>query len=115
MIGKQLANPACVFLTFIAAIASGPTHAQNFDTTVDHLADSREIPVTVDNLIRAATNIEFGKYVALAGGVNRFYHFREMMPVDNQTTISANRETLYGAAPEVPDGPWTFPEVQPTS
>ena len=35
------------------------------------------VPVTIDNFARAATDIEFDKYVSLAGGVNRFYHFRE--------------------------------------
>ncbi|SFC86417.1 DUF1214 domain-containing protein [Tropicimonas isoalkanivorans] len=65
---------------------------------LDALLEAQEIPVTVDSFIRAATDIEFDKYVALAGGVNRFYHFRDMMPVDAQTTISANRDTLYSAA-----------------
>ncbi len=113
MKGKQLANRTFVFLTFLIAIVSGPARAQNFDTTVDQLADSREIRVTVDNFIRAATDIEFGKYVALAGGVNRFYHFGEMMPVDNQTTVSANRDTLYSAAiVDISEGAtFTLPDV----
>ena len=51
--------------------------------------------VNIDNFIRAATDIEFGKYVALAGGTNRFYHFREPTPIDHQPTIRMNRDTLY--------------------
>jgi len=66
--------------------------------TPDALVEAREIPVTVDNFNRAATDIEFAKYVALAGGLNRFYHFREPTPVDNQPTVSMNRDTLYSAA-----------------
>jgi hypothetical protein len=62
------------------------------------IADLREVPVTVDNFVRAATDIEFRKYVALAGGVNRFYHFKEPTPVENQPTIRMNRDTLYSAA-----------------
>jgi hypothetical protein len=63
-------------------------------------ADSSDakIPVTVDNFVRAATDIEFDKDVSLAGGVNRFYHFRQPTPVDNQPTIRMNRDTLYSAA-----------------
>ncbi len=63
-------------------------------------ADSPDakVPITVDNFIRAATDIEFDKYVSRAGGVNRFYHFREPTPVDNQPTIRMNRDTLYSAA-----------------
>ena len=57
--------------------------------------DGREVPVTIDNFIRAATDIELQKYVSLAGGVNRFYHFREPTPIDNQPTIRMNRDTLY--------------------
>jgi hypothetical protein len=70
-------------------------------------------PVTVDNFIRAATDIEFGKYVALAGGVNQFYHFRDLMPVDAQTTISANRDTLYSTAIiDISEGAtFTLPDV----
>jgi len=56
------------------------------------------IPVTIDNFNRAATDIEFAKYVALAGGINRFHHFREPTPVDNQPTVSMNRDTLYSTA-----------------
>ncbi|MBW0159450.1 DUF1214 domain-containing protein [Sedimentimonas flavescens] len=65
---------------------------------MDQPANGGAIPVNVDNFIRAATNIEFGKYAALSGGVNKFYHFRDVMPVDAQTTISANRDTLYSTA-----------------
>jgi hypothetical protein len=62
------------------------------------IVDLGEVPITVDNFIRAATDIEFDKYVSLAGGVNRFYHFREPTPVDNQPTIRMNRDTLYSTA-----------------
>ena len=63
--------------------------------TIGALVESREVPVNIDNFVRAATNIEFGKYVALAGGVNRFFHFREPTPIDHQPTIRMNRDTLY--------------------
>ena len=61
-------------------------------------AELLDVKVTVDNFVRAATNIEFGKYVSLAGGINRFYHFRAPTPIDNQPTIRMNRDTLYSAA-----------------
>lgn len=64
----------------------------------DKSAEVTEIPVTVDNFIRAATEFEFGKYKSLAGGVNRFLHLREPTPVDRQTTIRMNRDTLYSTA-----------------
>ncbi|MCE8515022.1 DUF1254 domain-containing protein [Ruegeria pomeroyi] len=97
----------------VASLCAAPASAQFADDSLDALVDAREIPVNVDNFIRAATDIEFGKYVALAGGVNRFYHFREMMPVDNQTTVSANRDTLYSTAIiDISEGAtFTLPDV----
>lgn len=62
------------------------------------IADRMEVKVNIDNFVRAATDIEFEKYVSLAGGVNRFFHFRESTPVNNQPTVRMNRDTLYSAA-----------------
>lgn len=85
-------------LMLLATTWAPAARAQDMDTTVDSLGDSREIPITIDNFIRAATDLELGKYVALAGGVNRFFHFREPTPVDAQPTIRMNRDTLYSTA-----------------
>lgn len=87
-----------LLLTLLATIWTQAASAQEMDTTVDSLSDSREIPITIDNFIRAATDLELGKYVSLAGGVNRFFHFREPTPVDDQPTIRMNRDTLYSTA-----------------
>ncbi len=81
----------------MAALVAEPVSSQTIGDTLDALVESREIPVTIDNFVRAATDLEFGKYVALAGGVNRFFHFREPTPIDNQPTIRMNRDTLYSA------------------
>ena len=67
-------------------------------SVVGSSTDSGEVPVTVDNFIRAATDFELGKYESLAGGVNRFLHFREPTPIAQQSTIRMNRDTLYSAA-----------------
>ena len=84
-------------LLTLAAGLSGPVFvsAQLADDDLDALVEAREIPVTIDNFARAASDIELDKYVTLAGGVNRFYHFREPTPVDNQPTIRMNPDTLY--------------------
>jgi hypothetical protein len=84
-----------ILVSHACAMGAG---AQSFGDNLDALVDAREIPVTLDNFVRAATDIEIGKYIALSGGVNRFYHFREPVPVDNQPTIRMNRDTLYSAA-----------------
>ena len=88
------------FSVLIMALAAGlglPAVAsvQLADEKSDVTVQAGEIPVTIDNFARAATDIEFDKYVKLAGGINRFYHFREPTPIDNQPTIRMNRDTLY--------------------
>lgn len=55
-------------------------------------------PVTVDNFIRAETDRYFATPVEQTGGVGRFFHYRTPMPIDHQTVIRANRDTLYSAA-----------------
>jgi len=69
-----------------------------FSSLAEPSAGSGEIPITVDNFIRAASDFELGKYESLAGGVNRFLHFREPTPIARQSTIRMNRDTLYSAA-----------------
>ena len=72
--------------------------AQALGDTPDALLESREVPITADNFVRAATDLELQKYVSLAGGINRFFHFRQPTPVENQPTIRMNRDTLYSTA-----------------
>ena len=53
--------------------------------------------VTVENFIRAETDMYLG-VVAKQGGFATFHHFCDVMPVDAQTVVRANRDTLYSAA-----------------
>jgi len=52
------------------------------------------VPVTADNFIRAETDLYFGA-VAKKGGLGKFEHNREALPIDKQTVIRTNRDTLY--------------------
>lgn len=54
-------------------------------------------PVTVDNIIRAETDLYFSNIVK-DGGLGKFNHRREPAAIDNQTVIRLNRDTLYSAA-----------------
>lgn len=66
------------------------------------------IPVTPDNFIRAETDLYFGKVVK-DGGFGKFFHNREPTPVDHQTVIRQNRDTLYsGAVFDLNAGPVTI-------
>ena len=74
------------------------------------------VPVTRDNYTRAESDRTFFNIAQLAGGVNRFYHYRTLMPLDKQSVVRMNKDTLYSGAvvdtskgatlvvPEVPPG-----------
>ena len=55
------------------------------------------VPVTVDNFIRAETDLYFGNIVK-DGGLGKLIHRREPAAIDNQTVIRLNRDTLYSSA-----------------
>jgi hypothetical protein len=54
--------------------------------------------VTIDNFVRAETDRTFAAIQADAGGVNQIKHNREVTPIDHQTVVRMNRDTLYSAA-----------------
>ena len=57
------------------------------------------VKVNVDNFVRAETAVNFDKTLALLNGeVNKLFHFREPMPLDGQSVIRSNRNTLYSDA-----------------
>jgi hypothetical protein len=56
------------------------------------------VPVTADNFTRAETDSYFADIVKSADGVGKFFHRREIEPVDNQIVIRGNRDTVYSAA-----------------
>src|SRR5262249_33875940 len=72
--------------------------------------------VTQQNYCRAETDRSFHNVAGLAGGVNRFFHYRDFVPLDKQTVVRMNKDTLYSGAvvdtskgatitvPEVPAG-----------
>ena len=57
------------------------------------------VPVTVDNFIRAESDVYFGGILKDSGGaIGRFNNRREPASIDNQTVIRLNRDTLYSSA-----------------
>lgn len=54
--------------------------------------------INVDNFARAETHRMFSDLQREAGGVNRFLHHRTPSPIDRQTVIRLNRDTLYSFA-----------------
>lgn len=55
------------------------------------------VPVTVDNFVRAESDMEFAAIVK-QNGLGRFGHHRELAPLDRQIVVRVNRDTLYSTA-----------------
>lgn len=79
-------------LTITANFAATPllAQAQSEATTA--------VTVTPQTYIRAETDRQFAMVAHLAGGVNRFFHFRSPTPLDKQNVVRMNRDTLYSMA-----------------
>jgi hypothetical protein len=89
------------------AIALAPGLLALAGGTIAIAADA--VPVTVDNFVRAESDLYFGNVQKDAGGTGRFYHHREPTPVDKQPVIRMNRDTLYsGAVFDLDAGPVTI-------
>ena len=52
--------------------------------------------VTVDNFVRAETDVTMARYVK-QGAFGRFLHIRQPTPIDKQDVVRMNRDTLYSA------------------
>lgn len=62
-------------------------------------AQAADTPVTVDNFVRAETDLYFNNALKDAGGATgKFGHHREPMSIDHQTVVRPNRDTLYSVA-----------------
>ncbi len=59
---------------------------------------SDRVPVTVENFVQAETARMLTDLMAVGGGVNRWGHNRGPTPLDQQTVIRMNRDTLYSCA-----------------
>lgn len=57
-----------------------------------------KIRVTVDNFVRAESNRMMTNLMAAGGGINRWRHNRQPTPLDQQTVVRMNRDTLYSFA-----------------
>jgi hypothetical protein len=55
------------------------------------------VPVTVENFVRAESDLAFAKVVR-GDGFGKFNHGRELSPLDNQLVARQNRDTLYSTA-----------------
>jgi hypothetical protein len=75
-------------LTFVATLFLG------------QVAIAAEVPITVnfDNFARAETDMQIGRMLKVAKGINKWTHYRLPTPLDGQSVIRMNRDTLYSFA-----------------
>ena len=70
------------------------------DTPKEQLQQTgaQTIPVTPDNFKRAESHMYFTTTAVKQKALGKFYHFRELFSVDDQTVIRGNRDTIYSTA-----------------
>ncbi len=84
---------ASIAMAVCAALAITGTARLSF-AEESKSTSSEAVPVTVDNFARAESDLYMGNAVK-DGGFGRFHHNRELTPIDKQTVIRMNRDTLY--------------------
>lgn len=77
--------------------STSETTSEDTSQTPSAATAGNAVPVTAVNFNRAETDMYFAETVKLAGGPGQFHHYRELMPVDNQTVIRTNRDVLYSS------------------
>ncbi|MEC5408522.1 DUF1254 domain-containing protein [Paraburkholderia sp. MPAMCS5] len=77
-------------LLLTAAGAAFPSLAQ----TPPAEPPAAPVAVTVDNFTRAETDMYFSTVVN-QGGFGKLRHYRDLMPIDRQSVVRANRDTVY--------------------
>ena len=59
---------------------------------------AHSIPVTVDNFKRAESDMYFSTVAIKQNSLGKFYHYRELFSVEDQTVVRGNRDTVYSSA-----------------
>lgn len=54
-------------------------------------------PVTAKTFLRAESDVAIKKIYGITGGFNKFFHFRNLTPIDKQLVIRMNRDVLYSS------------------
>lgn len=77
-----------LFALFILVLLPGTVKAQ----------EGESVLVNVDNFARAETAFQFDRTLTFTQDVNKWEHFRQPTPLDQQPVIRMNRDTFYSAA-----------------
>jgi hypothetical protein len=90
------------FVSYAVALAASwalPPTAPHPAPPLQRVAgEATAVPVTVENFARAESDTYFAATIKGYDALGRFGHNREPTPIDRQTVIRMNRDTLYSAA-----------------
>jgi hypothetical protein len=84
-----------------AAFALVPMVSWAGQPTVDRMSAhvlSTAVPVNINNYVLAETSGQFARILKMTGGINKLRSFREPTPLNKQSVIRMNRDTLYSFA-----------------
>lgn len=84
-------------LTILALTTCAATALPAWTLADDTPQKNGAIPVTVDNFVRAESDLYIGS-LAKQGGLGKLLHRREPASIEHQTVIRLNRDTLYSTA-----------------
>ena len=80
-----------ILILLLTVVSSFQVYAQT--------GPSKGQPVTVDNFVRAESDLYFSGLVKESNGtLGKFNHRREVAAIDHQTVIRLNRDTMYSSA-----------------
>ena len=91
---KQLFTVVVAGLMMLVLTIGCATQQANVDKTVGSITEKNTVAVTWRNFTRAETDTYFKGYAA-KGGFGKFFHTREVVPIDEQVVIGMNRDTMY--------------------
>jgi hypothetical protein len=87
-----------LFLIGTLALSCGkPSSTTGKDSDARTDTVQQGVHVTAANFVRAETDTYFATSVSQAGSIGQLYHFRELMPIDHQSVVRANRDVLYSS------------------
>ena len=95
--GPMAVRFATPLLILLIACHSKQTHALIQDQHMPQAQSTDYIPVTPDNFARAESDMYFSGVVK-NGGLGKFDHTRDPAPLDKQTVMRLNQDTLYSSA-----------------
>lgn len=78
--------------------ASDKTASKDAAQEQTNVSQNDAVLVTAKNFTRAETDMYFATSIKESGGIGKFHHYTELMPIDHQTVIRVNRDVLYSSA-----------------